>query len=468
MRINTNVSALIANHNVTTTDNAMTKALERLSSGLKINRAEDDSAGIAVAKKLHTQIKCLDQTSRNGNDGLCVVQTAEGALSEVEDMLQRMRELAVQGATETCSDEDRESIQEEVRALKEEITRVASQTEYSSITLLDGNLDRRSYCTPTGKGEVINSTNYVSAGTYELEVTAEATNAKTTLKATIPAADGKVTENQSGFIRINGSQIDIDEGDTATDINVKLLEAASRIGATYDTADGKWTTTEVGASASIEIVCSNQNVADLFGLTGTANTTTGFIEVKKEIGTDAEITIKQTAGGFSGTATSIVDGNYITVIDNNGFSMKMKVSDAGDYKFEVTDMGTMPIQIGVAEGQVMELRIKTVSLEAMGISNTNCSTSENSQKAIEEFDKAISYISSVRGDMGAYQNRLEAAVSSAEITEQSTTEALSRIEDTDMAEEMTNYTQLSVLSQAGISVLAQANERPQMVLQLLQ
>ena len=172
--------------------------------------------------------------------------------------------------------------------------------------------------------------------------------------------------------------------------------------------------------------------------------------------------------GFSATAKLTTDRDYVTVTDNSGFNMVMRVSKEGTYSFEVTDMGTMPIQIGIAEGQILDLRIQTVDLEALSLTYVNCSTEEGCTKALADLDKAISYISTVRGCLGAYQNRLESAVRSIDVAEESVTGALSRIEDADMAEEMTYYTQMNVLTQAGVSVLAQANERPQIVLQLLQ
>lgn len=457
MRINTNVSAIIANHHLNKTDNALTKSMQRLSSGLKINRAEDDSAGIAIASKMHRQIDCIGQTGRNGNDGVSVVQTAEGALNEVESMLQRMRELAVQGANGTNSDDDRKSIEEEVAQLKDEIVRVTEQTQFNNITLLDGSLERRSYCTPVGKGEVISSTDYVPADTYKITVEAAATPAVAALE---PAGigTGAVDEGSKGVIKINGCAVDIEEGDTADVIEAKLVDAATKIGAIYE--NGAFTTDRYGSDAKIEITFSSLEVSRVFGLNTDAPV--------QKVGKDAEVKFTDPRAGFQETAEMTVEGNYVTVIDNGGFSMTMKVSDAIDYSFEVTDMGTMPIQIGIAEGQILDIRIQTVSLETLSLTYTNCSTQENCEQAISDMDKAISYISSVRSNLGAYQNRLESAVRSIDVAEESMTAAVSRIEDTDMAEEMTTYTQMNVLSQAGVSVLAQANERPQIVLQLLQ
>lgn len=561
MRINTNVSAIIANYHLNKTDNMLSKSMQRLSSGLKLNRAEDDSAAIAIAKRMHTQIDSISQTGRNGNDGVSVVQTAEGALNEIHSMLQRIRELGVQGANGTNSDEDRQAIQEEVAKLKEEIVRVSEQTQFGNITLLDGSLDRRSYCEVTGAvengvaithtsslGRVVSSTDSVPADVYKVQVTAEAEQAELGITVgNVPA--GGVTKEDEGIIKINGTTVYIEEGDTQQAIESKIVDAATKAGAIYK--NGTLTTNEYGSDAKIEVSFSNDKVSAFFttnpaaqykveaesvamevsdataagtitingtSVTITAGETKNTIETNLQTalagtditysngvfrtnnpngkvkitfsdstiknsfptvpsasnsvekrGKDVEANIPTTGDvGFSATAKVSTDRDYITVTDNSGFNMVMKVSKEGTYSFEVTDMGTMPIQIGIAEGQILDLRIQTVDLETLSLTNVNCSTEEGCSKALEDLDKAISYISTVRGSLGAYQNRLESAVRSIDVAEESVTGALSRIEDADMAEEMTYYTQMNVLTQAGVSVLAQANERPQIVLQLLQ
>lgn len=468
MRINTNVSAIIANHHLNKTDNMLSQSMQRLSSGLRLNRAEDDSAAIAIAKRMHTQINSISQTGRNGNDGVSVVQTAEGALNEVHSMLQRMRELAIQGANGTNSDDDREAIQEEVEKLKDEIVRVSEQTQFGNITLLDGSLDRRSYCkvvpaltteNTSTWGKVLSSTDSVPADVYGIKVDAEAKQAELSIGL---ALTGTVPKDAEGTVKINNVRISIEEGDTKEKIEAKIVEVASKMDAVYK--DGKITTNAYGSAAKIKVEFSNDQVKNLF-----TPVMTNPIEKKGE---DVKVTLDiDGAGkreGFASTASWSTERDYVTITDNNGFNMTVKVSKVGTYSFDVTDMGTMPVQIGIAEGQILDLRVQTVNLETLSLTNVNCSTQDGCSSAIVDLDKAISYISNVRGSLGAYQNRLESAVRSIEVSEESATGALSQIEDTDMAEEMTYYTQMNVLTQAGVSVLAQANERPQIVLQLLQ
>lgn len=447
----------------------LSKSMRRLSSGKKINQAEDDSAGIAIAKRLHTQVNNISQTGRNGNDGVSVVQTAEGALNEVQAMLQRIRELAVQGANGTYSNDDRNSIQEEVEDLEQEILRVTEQTQFSSIPLLNGNLDRRSYCTVTpyytdkdangdpillntsSWGKVTYSSDSVSANVYGINVKEKASPASTQL-----VVDGSAVEG--GRIKINGASIDITAGMTKQQIEVAISEVVSNTGMKYEI--GTLTTNNSGSEVTIEVEISEE----LRGVVSASAEKASGKDAIVEFGTND----KNERIGFTSTARLSTEGNYVTVTDNGGFYMVMRVGEVGDYSFQVTDMGTMPIQIGIAEGQVLDIRIPEINLETLGLLYTNLSTQNNCESAIGDLDKALSYISEIRGGLGAYQNRLESAVRSIEVAEENVTSSLSRIEDTDMAEEMTYYTQMNVLTQAGISVLTQANERPQMLLQLLQ
>ena len=183
MRINTNITAIMANSHLQKNDNALGKSLERLSSGLKLNRSADNSAGMAISAKMRAQIKGLDQANNNASDGVSVIQSAEGALGEVHSMLQRMRELAVQGANGTNTDEDRDAIQKEMEALQEEIDRIGTDTEFNNRPLLDGTWDRRRYPDTVGVN-VTEISNSVQAGDYKLTIIQGAEQATTTLTAT--------------------------------------------------------------------------------------------------------------------------------------------------------------------------------------------------------------------------------------------------------------------------------------------
>ncbi len=487
MRINHNISALRANNQLVKTNNALDKSLEKLSSGLRINRAADDAAGMAISRKMKTQIAALDQASRNASDGISIIQTAEGALTEVNSMLERMRELAVQAANGTNTLEDRKSIQAEIDELKEEIKRISETTEFNTKTLLDGSIDNMSYSDNTAV-KLISISDAVDSGEYTIEVTVEATKAVAKGTASIDA-DLVITADQAGTININGNEVTIEEGDT-------MEEVFEKIRSTCDTANIKVFTTDdltaptdgqiiaspdtagydsvpladntalvfvsdgYGSDEAIDIYCDNANLKAALGLTTITATT----------GDDAEVTLE---AGFSTTATVSVDGNLVKVTDTDGFEMVFDTqpgSSAGTGEANVTvlDAGPMKLQIGANEDQTMDVRIPKVDPVTLGIDSVNICTEEGAQEAITIFDEANTIVTGIRAKLGAYQNRLEHAISNLDTTSENMTEALSRIEDVDMAKEMANYTQKNVLAQAGTAMLAQANERTQTILTLLQ
>lgn len=368
MKINFNASAVIANNALTRNDNRLAASLERLSSGLKVVNAKDNPSGLAMSKRMNAQIKGIDVATQNAGDAISVIEIADGTMSEIHSMLQRMNELCVKASTGTITDDDREMINSEVSQLKEEITRIASETEFNGQTILDGSFDLKGY-TDKVDVKVAYYSDAVFSGEYEIDGLYAALN-----------ADGSIDVDTVSFTSISG----------------------------------------VNVPADVEI--------------------------------------------------SQVDGKIITFSGSNDFEIKVKVEKtfSGNVSMELTGFGAMDMQIGANEGQQLAVRIPQISLEHMGISAIDLSTAEGAQEALSRMDGAIKYVSSARSSIGAYQNRLEHTISSLDITSENMTAAYSRIMDVDMAEEMTEYTTLQVLSQASTSMLAQANERPAQVLQLLQ
>lgn len=475
MRINHNISALKACNILGKTNKALDTSLERLSSGYRINRAADDAAGLAISEKMKTQIAGLEQASRNAADGISVIQTAEGALDEVEAMLQRMRELSVQAANGVNTDEDRAAIQDEIDQLNEEINRVSDTTEFNTKKLLNGTVDRRSY-SDNEKIQLISLSDSVDITEYKLEVTKAPQPAQVKMDA-IPATTdrtAKLGADYEGKISINEKEITITEDDDLTSIYEKLREAGANVGVDVipaeDDAEGEpeastvadaeyffFETKDKGDDASIEIYCDNEKLAKALGITSG----------KKGTGVDAEVTLDYSTG-FARTATVSVDGDYVTVTDVDDFKMKFKVEGTAEATVTVLKAGPMDLQIGANEGQTMEVRIPKVDTDTLGTAVVNVNTQESAQKAITIFENAINEVSSIRAKLGAYQNRLEHSINSLDISAENLTEALSRVEDVDMAKEMVSYTQQQVLSQSGNAMLAQANERPQQILSLLQ
>lgn len=481
MRINTNIAALISNNNLQKCQTRMSTSIERLSSGYKINHAKDDPAGTAISNIMRSQIRALDQAENNASDGISVIETAEGAMEEIGNMLQRMNELAVKAVNGTNTDDDREAIQLEIDALCTEIERISKDTEFNDQTLLDGNFQRRVYfegnATTTRAGGTVNLnskitlltvTDIVEANNYKLDIKAKAE------KATGTVESSRIT--QGGNYSINGYRFEIPAGASDDEITSILQSAGEKTGITIirdDANNFSLESEEFGSDIGINFIDLSlpDNENGMFG-SGTAKQASAW-------GKDVEVEIP-TDGGFSETATVITKGDTITVQDINGFELSIRVGDYGPtgtvttratgsglLNVNVKDMGKMQVQIGANEGQSVEFNIPEVSVAALGLTNINVLSDSTASRAIEKIQSAISTITGNRTQLGAYQNQLEYAVSNLSVSQENMTTAYSRIRDVDMAEEMTEYTQTTVLSQAATSVLAQANARPETVLQLL-
>ena len=380
MKMGFNLQAMIANNRLASNDDKLSAALERLTTGLKINHAKDNPSGIAIAKRMNSQIKGLELANRNSQDGISVVETAEGALNEVHSVLQRMNELAIQGASGGVADTQRTYIQDEIDALSKEITRISTDTSFNGQPLLDGSFDLKAF-TDNDYVKTSTYTNEVPAKNYELEIT----------------------------------NIDVDATDSTIITNIDV-----NLSTTGDNA--------FPADATSEVI-NNKLVVKASG---------GF-----EIHFDLDI--------GNGTPAELANIEGTTTV----------VEVASD------NLGSMTLQIGANKGQTTHIQIPKVSLKNIGIDNLDLTTQEKSKNAIGRIQYGISYISSVRSKLGAYQNGLESASKNLELTGQNMTSAYSRLMDVNMATEMSEYTKYQTLVQAGTSMLAQANEKPQQVLQLL-
>lgn len=471
MKINTNISAMLANGHLNKTQDNLTTSLERLSSGYRINKAADDAAGMAISQKMHAQIRGLMRASRNGADGISFIQTAEGALTEVDNMLQRCRELAVQAANGgVLQMDDKQAIQQEIDSLMQEIDRLGSDTEFNTKSILDGTCCRQTSSDNVGV-KVVSLTDYVGLNTYKLTVDDVATQADMTL--TLDLGGFPLTEK--GTVQMNGQIIDFDPGSTLEDVYASIRDYGESMNIDVVPVADDGTETDInsatklffqsklyGSQYDIQLTTDSPELGDKLGVAGaTANK-----------GKDAVVTINTgDDSGFSKTATTFVEGGRVTVSDRDGFSMIFDVSkaEAGkDAAVTVLDAGFVAIQIGANEGQTIDISIPPVTCKSLNIQYCNVCTVDGASDSITKFNDAIKEIAAIRAKLGAYENRLDSATASLDTTSQNLTQACSRIEDVDMSEEMTNYTQLSVLAQAGTSMLAQANNRPQTILQLLQ
>ena len=296
MRINHNISAQLANVNLKRADKRMSASLERLSSGYKINKAADDSAGIAITNKMRAQIRALDQASRNADDGQSIIQTAEGSLSEIEALIQRMRELSVQAASDTCTIDDREAVQVEIDKLLDEVDRIAETTEFNGNGLLDGSCARVVTFDKIGLSSLAISEN-VKAGDYKVTVGDLAEPATGNVAYTIPAAGNTSVE-------INGVTVFIASTDTFDEVDSKIISVCDTMGIDVKGGAGNLTLTTRanGSSQSIAVKLAGQNTATVTQ------------------GKDAKLTL---GDGFTTNATVTSDGNNITIMDQSGFKMQI-------------------------------------------------------------------------------------------------------------------------------------------------
>ncbi len=479
MKINNNISAVITNKQLLGTESNLSASMERLSSGLKLNHASDNPAGMAISNKMKAQIRGLDQASRNSSDGTSVIQTVDGALGEVTDMLQRMRELAVQAENGVNSQKEKEACQLEIASLRDEVDRISQTTEFNTKSLLDGSLDARVYTDKENRDYVsrIYVSDQVAEGTYSLTVEKAATNAAFDTGVKIDDLVGK-----NGILSINGYTVSIDDKMTKDQIYTALRDGAEIGECTISKIDEplSFKSTAYGSHAQITLL-QQSNDGDIFGA-GVPNTAADpKADAVVVMGNNAKITL-DTDSAFDARATVSYEGNKINITNTDGFQMSFLLEagfekgfttaagtvSAGVINLEATEIGIMDLQIGANEGQTMQVRIPATDVESLYLDDINVTTIHGATKAMDRLDDAISKINQIRSQIGAYENRLDYTVTSLDETQENMTAALSRIEDVDMAEEMTEYTKYNVLQQAGTSVLAQANELPTQALQLLQ
>ncbi len=621
MRVNYNVSSIIARNAMNNNDKRVAASTKKLSSGYKINSAADNAAGLAIARRMNAQIKSLQEANQSANDGLSALNTADGAMAEIHDILQRMNELAIQSANGTNADSDRTMIQTEIDQLVSEIDRIAKTTEFNSQNLLDGSFALKAY-TNIDNVKVMSHTEGVATGTYVIGQLKyyhyeDMTTRYSTEETKEKDPDGKVVDikyelkeeqktekeryevnNEKDLLKNNlvtsasismyekkadgtgidqvkafpdGSKVTVEDGNIVIkaqgDFEMKIsvndrvpidnaggptviknpstanpplaADAVDSITTTYKNEatggtvvtttsfssvecyrniavkgdDGKrYTISELNFfknvdSAGKELADPGLDIyTDYKGDKGNS-LKDDFAKYFKEknpgcaVGIDGvtwnentnTFTIKYTTiDGKTGDKKEGNEANFELYKDTNEYGAEMATQKTlDDYlytktmttrteytigsnqpddclKIDVTGMGPMIVQVGANAGQYMELEIPSMSAENLGVDKVDLTTEESARLAIDDVSDAIVQLSAIRSRIGAYSNRLEHTITNLDTTEENITAAYSRIMDVDMATEMTEYSTVQVLVQASTSMLAQANERPQQVLQLLQ
>lgn len=569
MRINHNIAALNTHRQLTGNTNNANKSLEKLSSGLRINRAGDDAAGLAISEKMRGQIRGLDQATRNAQDGISLIQTAEGALNETHSILQRMRELSVQSANDTNTTQDREELQKEMNQLTSEINRIANTTEFNTKKVLNGDLSDQyvttpAVTTPATTAEVTKAiTQTISVGKepvswstassqVDFDVTFTAGGAANGFDwaAVDTTAAGKneitIARGADGFtlsfdgVDTTGTPVTLNIDaqalayDNATDtysfnnegisLSFKGSEVANWAVGDSVTIDLKQTSGDATAAPISTVPTaqtwttndSNTNEAALTGFTVDATDNQLLADVSKvkvefdKNGSELIVSLLNDSDDPVSTTTFSWDGSAAFDYDANGIKFNLAAGDAenleGTFNLKtatttvtvdpqvttpaVTEDRSATFQIGANQNQSLSLAINDMSSSALGIvgtgagfstdsnvtngtNNTNIekaldiTSASNAANAITVVDAAIAKVSGERSKLGAIQNRLEHTINNLGTSSENLTAAESRIRDVDMAKEMMSFTKDNILTQAAQAMLAQANQQPQGVLQLL-
>ena len=532
MRIQHNIMAMNAYRNYSNNTSALSKNLEKLSSGYKINRAGDDAAGLAISEKMRAQITGLDVAQKNAKDGISLVQTAEGALTEVHDMLNRMVELADQSANGTYDGTDRTQLQKEVTELKKEINRIADSANFNGINLLDGSMAGGGNVSGVGITDVAATAGVVKTGDFADATGALAAGSKISYTVAWKTGDGQeysatvsltVSDDQKKLVAEDGTEYGITntgaKKEEIQDAILGELKKNSNLTASFDIVEDthalKFTSKTAGsAGATITALNMTSDDTQMNGkvAAGTiANNTAATDAMQKldlskvtavdgsenadalnkavfEVGGKKFVLAKTGATdaslknlGSDVTVIKLAGANYQNADAANvaaalkrvtGMDFSVSGNDVvykGDTKLS-TGEGGLTLQIGDTSDSFNQLNvtIKDMHTASMGIDAIDISDQKGAQAAVDVIKAAINYVSDVRGTLGATQNRLDHTMNNLSVMQENIQDAESTIRDTDVAEEMMSYTKNNILVQSAQAMLAQANQVPQGVLQLLQ
>jgi flagellin len=506
--INTNISSLTAQRNLDRSQGSLATALQRLSSGLRINSARDDAAGLAISERFTTQIRGLNQAVRNANDGVSLAQTAEGALQESSNLLQRIRELAIQSANSTNSASDRQALQSEVNQLKTELNRISSTTTFNGLKVLDGSFQNQTFQVGANAGTSntinvsITGTDTASIGNNSITAN-NATDSEGTGATSAPLADVATASNATNHT-VEAQTLTV--GSTFGIANVTVADASSA--ETIATAVN-------GASGTTGVTASAETNATLRGLSADGTVTfslvtgTGTATISSTVTTGDLSNLATEINNFSGTTgvTATETGGVLTLTHADGKDIGIEnfvhSGDAGEtiefrgsteatgatltgptagtaaatdsavavgeVQFSSSVAFSVESSVAVTAGSVLNVAAATsVSSSLTAVSSVDVSSASGASAALEIVDQALQTISGIRADLGAVQNRFLSTISSLSSASENASAARSRIRDADFAAETAELTRAQILQQAGISILSQANAQPQLALSLLQ
>lgn len=469
--INTNIFSLVAQRNLSSSQGALQTSITRLSSGLRINSAADDAAGLAITDRMTAQVNGLTQAQRNANDGISLVQTAAGALSSITDNLQRIRTLAVQATNATNSDSDRAALDQEVQQRLAEINRTASQTQFNGLSVLNGTMGVANFQVGANAGQTISVNLTQSMTTSSIGAVAQANSTTNPLSFTIAAGDLTIQDG-------TGTAINVAAGtyNNANDLAAAINTAGAKAGFTANIAS---------VNSSGQLVIANTDPAADLTIGGAAQTTLGLpttivagdpavtsTGVAKQFQTtlstgDLTFTVDGVAHNITGTFKSSAD--LATAINSANIGLNafvdstgaMHISSGQSFAISSANTGTPTTlqQLGLTAGTYTT---------SGSLATADVKTVNNATLMLSQIDAAITTVDSFNATLGATQNRFQSTISSLSTTTQNLTQARSGVQDTDYAAETASLTRSQILQQAGISMLSQANQLPQQVLKLLQ
>lgn len=504
LSINTNVMSLNAQRNLGKSQSALGKSMERLSSGLRINSAKDDAAGLAISDRMTSQIRGLNQAARNANDGISLAQTAEGAMQESTNILQRMRELSVQSANASNSVADRDALQAEVNQLQSEMDRISNTTTFNGLNILDGTFTNSSFQVGANANETIDvsigSMNSKDLGRGALTglTAATATGAgAATLDDNVAAgndigAQALTVAGYKGSVTIPNTTLTdhISAKDAAAAINDVSantgVEATAKTTADVTVDVAGTVSFDIGSDSNMQTVSANiTSATDLKDLVKSINDVSGKTGITAEV-TSTGMTLTQAEGkdiriedALNSSSTTAGDAD-IHVKGASGITQALVTDGVGDDDstvvagtVEFTSRSSFSVSSSAAvnamgAGSLVDGAANSInSSTAETVNAIDISTADGAQKAIDVIDKALGTIDAERGDLGAIQNRFESTIANLQNISENISAARSRILDADIAQETSAMTKNNILQQAGVSILAQANQAPQLALSLL-
>jgi len=483
--INTNISSLTAQRNLGTSQNSLTTSIQRLSSGLRINSAKDDAAGLAISERFTTQIRGLNQAARNANDGISLAQTTEGAMSGAGNILQRVRELAVQSANASNSAGDRQALQNEVGQLVAELDRIAQTTEFNGQKLLDGTFGTQQFQVGANANQTI------VAATANLRTTVYGNNQVQAAGGAATLAAAGSNNTTGGTVAINGAlgsaTVTVAANSTAkaNADKINLAQATTGVVATARTdlsltfsATGAYSltiqsdnTTTQAVSFSVSAVSTSDGLSGAVAAINDQSSKTGVTASLNATGT-AIVLSNATGNDITISDTTVVNGGNVTVqkLDSTGAaSGGTAVLTADALATSATTVGyiTLDSEKSFAVDATTTNAFVDVGSTLKKVSDLDISTFSKATDALKTVDAALAFISGERAKLGALQARFETSIANLQVTSENLSASRSRIQDADFAMETANLSRAQILQQAGTAMVAQANQIPQGVLALL-